>query len=279
MRGLAEYVMLGRRQAVIITLLCGFFPLLTLFSAATVALVTLRKGSSEGLLLLLWAMLPAGTFWALGDVSPAFICSGAFVVALALRQTQSWQMALLLATGVGLLAQLSLVFQQDYVTQVQSVIGNGLGGRLNETSDTQYSTQELVDLLFSFYGAYHGLMVVVSVMIGRVWQAMLYNPGGFKQEFHNLRIDPRVMALLVAVILAGLLDIPPFDGWMPLLCLIPMFAGLAYTHYVVAVKKMGTVILVLCYVALLFMPPVIILLGMADSVVDLRKRMQKGKND
>ena len=67
MRGLAEYVMLGRRQAIIIVLLSGFFPLLYFISAAVIALVTLRKGQAEGLILLLWSLLPAGMMWAMGD--------------------------------------------------------------------------------------------------------------------------------------------------------------------------------------------------------------------
>jgi hypothetical protein len=69
--------------------------------------------------------------------------------------------------------------------------------------------------------------------------------------------------------------VEPIASWMPLFCLTPMFAGLAFSHYMVAARKMGTPVLALCYLALLFMPPVIILLGMTDSVMDLRKRIQK----
>ena len=108
MRGLAEYVMLGRRQAIIIVLLCGFFPLLYFFSAATVALVALRKGQREGLLILLWALLPAGLLWAMGDTSPVFLLLGTYVLALVLRNTLSWQLVLLLALAVGLVTQFSL---------------------------------------------------------------------------------------------------------------------------------------------------------------------------
>jgi len=277
MRGLAEYVMLGRRQAVIIVLLCGFFPLLYFFSAAIVALVTLRKGSSEGMLILLWSLLPAGLLWAMGDPSPAFLTVGTFVLAQVLRQTMSWQLVILSAIAFGLITQFSLALQPEYQAQIEAVVNDGLQAQLNE-GNAQYTAQQIVDLLLSFYGAYHAFMSVICLMIGRWWQALLYNPGGFQQEFHHLRFDPRAMVFLLALILAGLLDIPPLEGWMPLFCVAPMFGGLAIAHYTVAAKKLGTLWLVMCYVTLLFVAPVIILLGMSDSVLDLRKRMQPGND-
>jgi hypothetical protein len=275
MRGLAEYVMLGRRQAIIIVLLSGFFPLLYFFSAATVALVALRKGQKEGLLILLWGLLPAGFLWAMGDTSPVFLLIGTYVLALVLRQTLSWQLVLLLALAIGLVTQFSLYFQPAYQAQVEAVVRGGLQTQLNKGAQTEYTAEQVVALLLSFYGAYHAFMVVICLMIGRWWQALLYNPGGFRQEFHNLRFDPRVMIAQVGLILAGLLDIPPLDSWLPLLCVAPMYTGLAFAHWAVATKKMGTPWLVLCYVTLLMMAPAIILLGMTDSVLDLRKRIQR----
>lgn len=279
MRWLAEYVMLGRRQAVIIVLLCGFFPLLYFFSAATVALVVMRKGRNEGLLVLLWSLLPAGLLWAMGDTSLVFLLLGTYVAAIVLRQTFSWQLVILLATVIGLLTQFSLLLQPAYQAQLEAMVNDGLQAQLNQGGSTEYTAEQIVDLLLSFYGAYHAFMVVICMMIGRWWQAMLYNPGGFRQEFHNLRFDPRVMVFMLGLILAGLLDIPPLDGWLPLFCVAPMFAGLAVAHYTVAVKKLGASWLVLCYITLLMMWPAIILLGLADSVLDLRKRMQGNKKD
>ena len=275
MRGLAEYVMLGRRQAIIFVLLSGFFPLLYFFSAAVVALVTLRKGSNEGFLILLWSLLPAGLLWAMGDTSPVFLMLGTYLLALMLRKSSSWQRVILLATVFGLATQFSLVFQGEYQAQIQQVVDQGLQAQVNQSSQAQYTSEQIVDLLFSFYGAYHTFMVVICVMIGRWWQAMLYNPGGFRQEFHSLRFDPRIMVFLLGLILAGLMDIPPLDGWLPLFCVVPMLAGLAVTHYAVARKAMGTPWLVLSYMTLLLVPPAIILLGFIDSVVDLRKRMKR----
>ena len=275
MRGLAEYVMVGRRQAIIIVLLCGFFPLLYFLSAAVVGLVTLRRGQQEGLLVLLWSLLPAGTLWSLGDSSPVFLMLGTYVLALVLRRTESWQLVILLAIGLGLLTQASLLIQPEYRAQVEQVVNEGLQAQLNQAGQAEYTAEQVVDLLLSFYGAYHAFMVTICMMISRSWQAKLYNPGGFRQEFHLLRFDPRVMILLLGLILAGLLDIPPLDGLLPLFSVAPMIAGLAIAHWIVAKKKLGTPWLVLCYLTLFMMAPAIILLGLADSVLDLRRRLDR----
>mgnify|MGYP004005917543 CR=1 FL=1 len=81
----------------------------------------------------------------------------------------------------------------------------------------------------------------------------------------------------LGVILVGLMDIPPLDRWLPLFCIVPMLAGLAIAHYMVAKKTMGTPWLVLIYATVLMMAPAIILLGLTDSLLDLRKRIDQRK--
>jgi hypothetical protein len=215
--------------------------------------------------------------WAMGDTSAVFLMLGTYILAMVLRKTMSWQVVILLATVIGLVTQFSLVLQPAYQAQIEAVVSDGLQAQLNQGGQTEYTAEQIVELLLSFYGAYHAFMVIICLMIGRWWQALLYNPGGFRQEFHNLRIDPRIMVFLLGLILAGLLDIPPLDSWLPLFCIAPMLAGLAIAHYTVAEKKMGRPWLVLCYVTLMMMAPAIILMGLADSVLDLRKRMRRDK--
>src|SRR5690554_4719040 len=111
MRTLAEYVMHGRRQAILVVLLCGFFPMLYFVSAAVVALVNLRKGWYEGFLVLLWSLLPAAVLWTMGDLSPAILMTGCMALALMLRQDGSWARIVLAAVALGLLVQFSLVLQ------------------------------------------------------------------------------------------------------------------------------------------------------------------------
>ncbi len=67
MRALAEFIMRGRAQACAVGLLGNLFPFV---SPATIGLVTLRKGSGEGLLVALWAVLPLIVYIYISDSSP-----------------------------------------------------------------------------------------------------------------------------------------------------------------------------------------------------------------
>src|SRR5690554_7516495 len=90
MRALAEFIMRGRTQAAIVALLGTAVPVLT---PATIALVSLRKGSANGLMVLLWGLLPMLVYLALGQapLMPILATSGllvAFTAAVILRNSK-----------------------------------------------------------------------------------------------------------------------------------------------------------------------------------------------
>ena len=98
MRGLAEFIMRGRLAASCVAFLGYFLPLLT---PVVIALVTLRRGATEGTLMLLISILPAVLWLALDERSSILIwitLAFLFVVyfpALVLRNTVSWPWTLL----------------------------------------------------------------------------------------------------------------------------------------------------------------------------------------
>ena len=279
LRGLAEYSMSGRRQAATVAILFGLIPVLNVLSGAVVALVTLRRGASEGLLVLLWAALPAGLQWLVGDSSALFMIVGALLAAGLLKSSGSWSKVLALMTLLALLTQLSLSLQPAYMAQVSQVIeqmiseGQGIQLASSGSGETALaSSDEAVTLLLRFYGFYHFVIFMVCLCIARHWQAMLYNPGGYQEEFHSLRLDPRFAGLLLALLLAGELGVSPFAGWVPLFCMAPLVNGIALIHFVVGRRKTGMNWLILAWLFTLFMAPVVIILGFADAFADLRKR-------
>ena len=88
MKGLAEFVMRGRLQALLVTVAGAGSLLFCWISAAALALVTLRKGAGSGVWLFMWALLPAGTLlYAYGDSGPLALLAGTLVLALVLRAT------------------------------------------------------------------------------------------------------------------------------------------------------------------------------------------------
>jgi hypothetical protein len=284
LRGIAEFAMSGRRQAVTVAILFALVPMLNLLSGAVVALVTLRKGWQEGFLVMLWALLPALLQLYVGDASPVFMLIAALLTGQVLRSSQSWQTALVLVLVLGLGTQLSLPLQDRYVAQVTQVIGQmmdeGRSLQVAEAGELETaSTEEVVALLLHFYGAYHMALFVACMGLGRHWQALLYNPGGFRQEFHSLRLDPRFAGLLLALLVAGQAGMPPLAAWVPLFCVAPMVNGLALCHFVVAQRKMGASWLVLVYLLVLLVVPAIIALGFIDSFANVRKRFKPAPPD
>ncbi|MES2605600.1 MAG: hypothetical protein V4603_11735 [Pseudomonadota bacterium] len=278
MRGLAEYVMSGRLQAATVAVLFGLIPGLSVVSGAVVALVILRRGLQDGIQILLWAMLPPGLQWLLGDPSPAFVLVGVVLASLVLRKTQSWQMTSVLIMLAGVLLQLSLPLQQTYIAHSQEImdtlVANGLSLQVVVDGEVVTATsRQLVDALLRFYGGYQMLMMLGCMLLGRYWQALLYNPGGFRQEFHNLRFDRRLMGVLLVLVALGVYGVSPLNDWLMMFCMVPILNGLAVVHSVVAQRKMGTTWVILAYLLLFIAAPAYVLLGFVDSAIDIRKRL------
>lgn len=280
MRGLAEYAMSGRFQAATTAILFGLLPGFSIVSGAVVALVTLRRGLRDGSQVLLWAVLPGLLQWQLGDASMLFMLLGSLLAGGVLRQTHAWQPTAVLVTLYGVLLQSSLPWQVDFLervrTAVTGLIDQGVMVQLVQEGEVVPATPELLmQALLRYYGGYQMLMLLGCLMLGRYWQALLYNPGGFREEFHNLRFDRRVMALLLLLIMAGLYGGPPFSEWLMILCVMPLLNGLAVVHKALALRagSRGTGFLVLAYLLLFVAAPAYVVLGFADSAFDFRKRL------
>jgi len=273
MRGLAEYAMHGRRQAIIVVVLTGLFPLVYCLSAAVVGLVNLRKSATEGLIILLWSLLPAALLWMAGDSTPVILMLSTAILAQVLKYKESWSRVIMLGTVLAILTQLSLVWQEGYVAELVSIVEEAIDLQRSQGVVVEYSASEVVNLLLGFYGAYHFTTVISCLVLARWWQAALYNPGGFKTEFHQLRLEPGFAVLLAGFILAALTGVPPLSSWLAIMCIPPLLGGLALLHYLVAWKKLGFSWIVVVYLLALFISPVVILLGLAESIVNFRKRI------
>ncbi|WP_373185712.1 hypothetical protein [Halopseudomonas sp.] len=283
MRGLAEYIMRGRRQATLVVALAAAIPLLFWVSAAALALVVLRRGISEALPVLAWGILPAIAWAWVGDLTPLLVIGGSVALATLLHSRSDWAAVLLASVPLGLgYALLLLTVLNEPLLALASQIQERLpqlladmGGSVDEAGMARIEAL-LVPVLAGLMGTVHSLMVLVSIMVGRSWQARLYNPGGFREEFHRIRLSPVVAGILLLVTLFG-----PQFGQVALLAPITslplMIAGLALIHGIVGIKKFGAVWLVILYVVFVlaaqFVYPLIMLLAFIDSLFDFRSRL------
>lgn len=273
LRGLAEFVMAGRRQAVLAIVLLGLPPLVNMLTPALVAMVSMRKGMTAGSAMLLWALLPTGFWLLLGDAFPLLLLFGVFVLAAVLRSTESWQNVLLAGVGVGAMFEFYLRVQPVVLDLVFEQLE--LYVRANNLEGVQLD--ELRETMTTVMSAFYMALSVALLMLGRSMQAMLYNPGGFREEFHALRISQTTtLALVGMILLVNVVEGLP-EAWIFYLAAPFAFAGLALAHALVAWKNASVFWLVAMYMLLIFptMMYLLILVAIVDSWYDFRGRLPK----
>lgn len=280
MRALAEFIMRGRLQAAMVALIGNWVPLLT---PATVALVTLRAGWQNGLLVMLWGVLPAILMLGFSQIDPlvpVVVVSGvglAFALALVLRQSASWAHCLMGAVAVSTLIALLLQVLSPEIVEVVTDNLNRMVEQL-QADDAETPIENLGATfsigLIAYFVAFSGAL---GLVVGRWWQALVYNPGGFATEFQAIRLNavPAVVCLLAG--LYSLFQGADYSIWFSVFTLPLLFTGLAITHRIVAVRKWGIQWLVLFYAALFLLDPVsqlLIVLAFLDTWLNFRGRVK-----
>ncbi|MBD8492815.1 hypothetical protein [Pseudomonas syringae] len=288
MRALAELIMRGRMQATLIVAGCAALPLLFWLSAAAGSLVLLRRGFSDAAGILAWALLPALAWWYFGEPRTAMVLVGSLGLAMVLRASESWVRVLLASVAWGLLYAVILgsAFREP-IEMLSQEIQKHLPAMLPGIYD-QMSVEErarlgslIAPVLNGLIAALLQIVSVLTLMLGRYWQALLYNPGGFGREFRTVRLPRIPMFVLLVCMLVG----PNFGPHMAMLtplCSVPLvFAGVALIHGLVAEKRLARFWLVGLYITLLlFMQliyPLLVVLAIVDSLIDFRGR--RGSKD
>ncbi len=301
MRALAEWVMRGRTQAIVATVLSASIPLFFLLievgnariflglvatvlmtlSAAVVGLVTLRRGVSDGVGLMLWALLPALVWLVWRDeASPLVTLLGTTALAVVLKRTVSWSQTLSVATVVALLISFMIdVLLPETVVQVTEAAGQLVEvlGQSHPQVAQALDVNWLRELLLGVIVASYLGTVLSSLALSRWWQSMLYNPGGFRAEFHGLRLPPLFAAVgLIVLVLADSLP-GEMVRWLPVMITPFIMASIALIHGVVAKRSLSRSWLIAFYVAMFVAGPyliaLLVLLAVADSFIDIRRRL------
>ncbi|MEX2470176.1 MAG: hypothetical protein WD396_10505, partial [Pseudohongiellaceae bacterium] len=271
MRGLAEYVMAGRRQAIITVVLLGLVPLVNLLSPVAVGLVMLRKGPREALIVLAWAILPLVGWAILGDVVPLILVFGIGGLAWLLRETESWEFTLLAAIVVGVGVELWFRIQPA----VLDTLFQQLEAYLASNQVQEVQMEQVRAVLPSIIGSVYMFLAVSLLILTRWLQAALYNPGGFRKEFHSLRIEQKVALVLIVLMLLASFGIIVPESWVMYFVIPLLVAGVALVHGMVGLRELSSMWLVAFY-ALLMLPIVVqmvVLAALVDSWYDFRGRV------
>ena len=283
MRALADFVMRGRLQATFAVVIAAALPMLFWVSAAAGSLVLLRRGINDALGIVVWALLPTLLWWYFGEPRPLLVLFGTLVLAVVLRASVSWTRVLLASVLLGVLYGLIIdaVFGETVkrnAAELLELMPQMLGEAYQQMSADEKARvgNLLTPVLTGLMAALLQLLSLLSLLLGRYWQALLYNPGGFAREFRAVRLPaPIAVALLVGIFLLPGLGIEL--AMLTPLCSVPLaFAGVALLHGLVAQQRLGRFWLVGLYVSLLlFMQlvyPLLVVLAVVDSLFDFRGR-------
>jgi hypothetical protein len=283
MRVIAEYVMRGRTQALLVSVLGASSLMFSWISAAVLALVTLRKGAGEGAYILAWAVLPAGFLLAVfGDVGPLGMVVGTTALAMLLRWSVSWPTTLTAASLIGGFTGLGMLWLgENYLQQLAAVFADvfaNIEAQLPQGEQPFELPAPGIATIAGMLGLMTAISCVLCLLLARWWQAALYNPGGFRQEFHSLRYSPQASSVLVVLMLLISTYGLEFRPWAVLFAVPLTVTGLGFIHARAAHRKLGTSWLTVFYLLWLVIDPVkLIVIGVAvaDSWIDFRSRWRQ----
>ncbi len=277
MRAIAEFAMRSRVRAVILTMVG-----IPLISPAVLALVGLRRGSGDGLFVLAWALLPLVAAAGAGYMTPLMAglaithFVGVLAGALALRATRSWSWALVALTAASALG--ILVTSQvagGVVESLSQAIIEAAGGAQNSEAQQLSKAFASESQATGYLSWVSVISAALALILGRWWQAMLYNPGGLREELHALRMPVPVAGAGMLLWIYCLVN-EHLVFWGAVAAFPMMVAGICLIHWLVARKGWGRGPLIAMYITLVIaaLPLAGFLCGLAliDSWIDIRAR-------
>lgn len=282
MRALAEFAMRGRAQAIGVAVAGIVLPFFVWVSAAVIGLVALRRSSQDTFIVLGWSLLAAVAvmLWQ-GDPGPVVALVGTAVAAGVLRWSRSWPFALAAIVVAGLLSAVLLnAVDSRFVTELVAMLNEFLAKLRERMPPEQASLLGAMSAVqvSGLLGLRSACLMVAGLLLARWWQAALYNPGGFREEFHSLRLPvPVVVGLIAAGVLVAVVG-SDYKIWSALFALPFIVAGFALIHGLVGLKRWGRGPLVVLYVAWLLVWELVtgalLVLAVLDSWWDFRGRLR-----
>ncbi len=306
MKALAEYIVRGRWQAVLVAALSGsmsfmlppFSTVLNYLAAATVALVTLHIGKLQGLQVLFIAAAISVLFYQLFGMQSAVVAImivllwlPCWALAAVLQQTRQLGNVLKAAVLFGAILLLAVygVFGDPvpwWVERLQTikVLLERAGLSMTDLSDEKL-LRDVAALLTGLVLASLLIGVLSSLLLARWWQSVLVHPGGFRDEFCGLRLGHAAGLLTLCAMLASRFvsgSAGELVAQLALIMLVPyLLVGLAVIHSIVRQTGRSTAWLATVYVLLALLPQATLLLaggGLLDTWVDFR-RLVAAKGD
>ncbi len=293
---LASFVLKGQSQAALVAASMAILglavPPAAWISAAAIVLMTLVHGPKSGLLTTVFSLIGGGIFAYLIFGSPqvamAFamlVWLPAWLIAVVLRQSVSLSYSLQVLAGMGLLAVAMIYALAPTIGELWRESLDVLVTQLAEQSQdfTLAELKQTEDWIIAFLP---GLFIssimfgtLLSVFLGRWWQAVNFNPGGFGKEFRQLDLGKISAMCAIAIVILAKLEGGVFAfSMMAIVFVLYSMQALALLHAAVEIRKLNAGWLVAVYFVMLFIPQVLlflVLLSFADPWLNFRQRISK----
>ena len=259
-------------------------------SAAAVVLVTLVNGPRSGLITTAMSLVGAAIFafliFSAPEVAVIFVLIAwlpAWLIATVLRQTVSLAFSLQILTVMGLLAVVMLYVLYPNIGELWREPLDIMVKQLAEQS-TDFTLAELkqtedwiIEFLPGLFASSIMFGTMLSLFLGRWWQAVLYNPGGFGKEFRSLNLG-KVSALcaMALMLIAAILDSVFAVAMVTVVFVLYGIQSLSLLHAAIEIRKVNAAWLFLIYLIMFFVPHVLLLLmlaSFADPWLDIRQRI------
>ena len=188
---LAAYIMRGRMQAMIVAstlaLLSLMMPPVSVVSSASVALVTLRRGAFEGLYVVVCSSVAAGLlgFFLLGNYQFALLYGmvlwvPVWLISIILREGRHLSLAVEIAVLIGVLGVVGFyLYDTESATMWKSILSQMVPANA-PVEDVQRTVNVLSHYMTGVVAAGTVFGLLFGLFLGRWWQSVLYNPGGFR---------------------------------------------------------------------------------------------------
>ena len=261
-------------------------PPVSIVSSASVALVTLRRGAIEGLIVLTCSTAVAGIlgFFLLGNFQFVLLYGmilwiPVWLISIILREGRYLSLAVEIAVLLGVLGVVGFyLYNSDLAVMWKNILSQMVPPKA-PIEDIQHTLGVLSHYMTGIVAAASVFGLLFGLFLGRWWQALLYNPGGFKQEYLSLNTHPRLAIGSIAVILIASLSSGVISevSWniAILLFVLYTFIGMAVLHTLFSSMKMSRFIVPMFYLTLFLIPHAMLpvaLVGLSDAWMNLRNK-------
>ena len=219
----------------------------------------------------------------LGVAFAAIVWIPIYGLALVLRSTVSLGLTLAVAALICALAVIGFHLAvgntvEWWIVIFDKVLSEEIAQQIfGSPADIVLAKQSASQMMTALMAAAFFVSMVLSLLLARWWQAILYNPGGFQSEFHSYRIDKTfaifgALILIWATVSATVGSLATDLGIV--VCAFSSVAGVALIHHWVKTKNANKAWLILLYFSLAIAPQIIIIMaivGFVDAWLNIRR--------